>query len=205
VIEHQTGLVSARRPTRRRPLALGAVLAATLVVPASAEAATCASGGGAMTVTLNANETATVSTSATTLTLNNVPCAGGATLLNTNTVAITGNTGNETAVIDLSNGAFGPGLAVEATGLPEIEINVALGLGSGDRLTVAGSALPDHLVIGAAGVNLNGDDDADVTPLQVETYTASGADGDDVLSAAARAPTPCATPRPPAASPSRWR
>ena len=39
-------------------------------------------------------------------------------------------------------------------------------------------------MIGAAGVNLNGDDDADITPSRVENYTASGADGDDVVSAA---------------------
>ena len=39
-------------------------------------------------------------------------------------------------------------------------------------------------MIGAAGVNLNGDDDADITPSQVENYTASGADGNDVVSAA---------------------
>ena len=168
----------------RRCLALGALLAATLVLPAVAEAATCASGGGTMTVALNAAETATVSTSAGALTLNNIPCAGGATVSNTNTVTINGNTGNETAVIDLSNGPLGPGLTPEGSGVSEIEINAALQLGSGDRVTVNGSSSADQLVIGTAGVNLNGDDDADITPSGVENYTASGADGDDLVSAA---------------------
>ena len=38
-------------------------------------------------------------------------------------------------------------------------------------------------MIGAGGVNLNGDDDADISPSGVENYTASGADGDDMVSA----------------------
>jgi Ca2+-binding RTX toxin-like protein len=168
----------------RRCLALGAVLAAAPVLPAVAGAATCASGAGAMTVALNANETATVSTSAGALTLNNVPCPGGATVSNTNTVTINGNIGNETAVIDLSNGPLGPGLTPEGSGVSEVEINAALQLGSGDRVTVNGSGSADQLVIGAAGINLNGDDDADVIPSGVENYTASGADGNDLVSAA---------------------
>jgi Ca2+-binding RTX toxin-like protein len=168
----------------RRCVTLSLFLAAALMLPEVAEAATCASGGGTMTVTLNLNETATVSTNGSTLTLNNAACAGGATVLNTNTVTINGNLGNETAVIDLSNGPLGPGAAGEGTGISEIEINTALGLGTGDRVTVSGSATEDQLVIGASGVNLNGDDDADITPTGVETYTANGADGDDLVSAA---------------------
>lgn len=165
-------------------MTLGLLLSAALALPELAEAATCASNAGTMTVALNANETATVSTSGTALTLNNVPCAGGATVLNTNTVTINGSTGNETAVIDLSNGPLGPGASAEGTGTSEIEVNTALGLGIGDRVTVSGSAAADQLVIGAFGVNLNGDDDADITPSGVENYTASGADGDDLVSAA---------------------
>ena len=154
------------------------------MLPEVAKAATCASGGGTMTVSLAVNETATVSTSAGALTLNNVPCAGGATVSNTNTIAINGNTGNETAVVDLANGPFGPGASGEGTGVSEIEIVAALQLGSGDRVTVNGSGSADRLVLGATGVNLNGDDDADITASGVENYTASGADGEDVVSAA---------------------
>ena len=105
-------------------------------------------------------------------------------MLNINTVTINGNTGNETAVIDLSNGPLGPGASAEGTGISEIEIVAALGLGSGDRVTVNGSAAADQLVIGTSGVNLNGDDDADITASGVENYTVSGADGDDLVSAA---------------------
>ena len=168
----------------RRWLTLGGLLATGLVLPAGAEAATCASGAGTMTVALNVNEVATVSTSGAALTLNNLPCPGGATMLNTNTITINGNTGNETAVVDLSNGALGPGLTVEGSGVSEIEINAALGLGTGDRVTVNGSAAADQLVLGAGGVNLNGDDDADISPSGAESYTAGGADGDDLVSAA---------------------
>jgi Ca2+-binding RTX toxin-like protein len=168
----------------RRWLALGALLASGLVLPAVAEAATCASGGGTMTVSLNVNETATVSTSGGALTLNNVPCAGGATVSNTNTVTINGNTGNETAVVDLSNGPLGPGASAEGTGISEIEIVAALQLGSADRVTLNGSGSADQLVLGSGGVNLNGDDDADISPSGVENYTASAGDGDDLVSAA---------------------
>jgi Ca2+-binding RTX toxin-like protein len=168
----------------RRWLTLGALLATGLVLPAVAEAATCASGAGTMTVSLNANEVATVSTSSGALTLNNLPCPGGATVSNTNTVTINGNTGSETAVIDLFNGPLSPGLTPEGSGVSEIEINAALGLGTGDRVTVNGSTAADQLVLGTGGVNLNGDDDADISPSGVENYTASGADGDDVVSAA---------------------
>lgn len=167
-----------------RWLTLAAVLAAGLALPAAAEAATCASGGGTMTVSLIANETATVANSGAALTLNNLPCPGGATVSNTNTITITGSTGNETAVIDLSNGPLAPGVAAEPGGVPEIELSAALGLGTADRLTVNGSPLADQLVLGAGGINLNGDDDADITTSGVENYTASGADGDDLVSAA---------------------
>ena len=169
----------------RRCLALGALLATGLLFPGVVEAATCASGGGAMTVSLNVvNETASVSTSAGALTLNNVACPGGATVSNTNTVTINGNTGNETAVIDLSNGPLGPGASAEGTGIPEIEIVAGLGLGSGDRVTVNGSAVADQLVLGTAGINLNGDDDADISASGVETYTLNAGDGNDLVSAA---------------------
>ena len=168
----------------RRCLALGALLATALVLPAVAEGATCTSGAGSMTVSLVVNETATVSTGAGALTLNNIPCAGGATVSNTNTVTINGNTGNETAVIDLANGPLGPGATAEGTGVPEIEIVTALGLGSTDRVTLNGSASADQLVLGTAGINLNGDDDADISASGVEAYTVNAGDGNDLVSAA---------------------
>jgi hypothetical protein len=175
----------------RRCVPLGALLAAALLLaPAVAEAATCSYNSltTTMTVTLNANETATVSTSPTSptvLTLNGVSCTG-ATVSGTNTVTINGtNTGNETAIVDLSNGPLGPGQPAEA----EIKFNAVLMGGLADRLTVTGSTAADDLVIGALGVNFNGDDDADITPSGVENFTASGADGDDVVSAAGGAGT----------------
>jgi Ca2+-binding RTX toxin-like protein len=172
-----------RRLVRASVRILGGMLVLTLALPVVAEAATCASGGGTMTVSLNAGETATVSTSGNALTLNNVPCGGGATVTNTNTVNVNGNTGNETAVLDLSNGPLGPGASPEPTGGSELEIAVALGLGSADRVTVNGSSAADRLVLGGGGINLNGDDDADITAAAVENYTANGADGDDLVSA----------------------
>lgn len=177
----------------RRCLPLGAVLAAILLAPAVAEAATCSYSAvtTTMTVTLNANETATVSTSPTSptvLTLNGVSCAG-ALVSSTSTVMINGtNTGNETAIVDLSNGPLGPGQGADDV-IPEIEIDAALMGGLGDRLTVTGSAADDVLVIGALGINLNDDDDRDISASGVENFTASGAGGDDVVSAAGGAGT----------------
>jgi Ca2+-binding RTX toxin-like protein len=79
---------------------------------------------------------------------------GGATVTNTDTIQVTGG-GHE---VDLQ-GTFEPGFSAEPGGRSEIEIAVA---NPGTlRLDVPGDA--SSAAIGVKGVNLNGDDDVDVT------------------------------------------
>ena len=58
-----------------------------------------------------------------------IAACGAGTTANTDTIVVTGNTGAETLTVDLSGGSFAPGLAVEGTGLSEIEFTVDLGTG----------------------------------------------------------------------------
>ncbi len=62
-------------------------------------------------VTVARSEAGTISVSGTGLTATN---CGGATVLNRDTVNITGAGGNESVTIDLSGGAFEPGVVNEA-------------------------------------------------------------------------------------------
>jgi len=79
---------------------------------------------------------------------------GGATVANTDSIQVTGD-GHE---VDL-RGTFEPGFSSEPGSRPEIEIAVANpGL---LRLDVPGDAT--NAAVGVKGVNLNGDDDVDVT------------------------------------------
>ena len=92
-------------------------------------------------------------------------------------------TGNETLVVDLTNGPLAPGLTPEGAGLSEIEINANLGLAAGDRITVTGAESADNLLLGAGGINLNGDDDADVATTNTELFTLNGGGANDFISA----------------------
>jgi Ca2+-binding RTX toxin-like protein len=112
------------------------------------------------------------------------PC-GLATTLLTDTIVVNGSTGAENVTIDLSGGQFAPGIAVEGTGLSEIEVVVDLSTGVLDRVTFTGSADDDDsIVLGASGANLDGDDDVDVTLTGVEFGTANGSGGADLISGA---------------------
>jgi Ca2+-binding RTX toxin-like protein len=80
------------------------------------------------------------------------------------------------------SGPFAPGVSSESTGLSEIEIDVAFT--SPSVLTVLGTAGPDDITIGAKGVNLNGDDDVDLSFVNAARVKINGGPGDDDLSAA---------------------
>jgi Ca2+-binding RTX toxin-like protein len=109
------------------------------------------------------------------------PC-GLATTLLTDTIVVNGSTGAETVTIDLSGGQFAPGVAVEGSGLSEIELVVDLSTGVLDRVTFTGSAGDDAIVLGAAGANIDGDDDVDVTLAGVELGTVNAGGGADAVS-----------------------
>ncbi|HEV2951114.1 MAG TPA: calcium-binding protein, partial [Actinomycetota bacterium] len=182
--------MGASSPRFRVWLVASLVAAMLLLSPIPARAAaTCASVGVAVNITLASNDTVTISrTEAGTFSvlgtgLTATSC-GGATVLNRDTVNITGTGGNESVTIDLSGGAFEPGVVDEPGTSDEIEFAVDLGAGSGDSLTISGSPQSDLMTMGGSGVNLNDADDIDLTTIGIKARTLSGLGGDDVLSAA---------------------
>lgn len=100
--------------------------------------------------------------------VNMAPChaLGTEELAKTNNVDhvnFVGTAGDDTFLIDMSAAFYAPGLNLEGeTGQPEIEFVVNLGEGT-DTLQVDGGPTDNKLHAGSAGINLNGDDDADVT------------------------------------------
>jgi hypothetical protein len=99
---------------------------------------------------------------------------------NTTLISVTGSTGNETFVIDLSGGAFPAAV--------NFQIDMA---GGTDTATINGSSGADTIEFGANGADLDNDDAADVTdptppgaPAGVETFTVNTAAGNDTLSGA---------------------
>jgi hypothetical protein len=108
-------------------------------------------------------------------------CAGSPTVLNVDTIAVTGTGGDETLTIDLAGGNFAPGMTNETGDTDEIEWTVDLGSGS-DELVINGSAGPDVVRAGAtAGINLSNDGDADISVAGIELLTVNGGEGDDNL------------------------
>jgi Ca2+-binding RTX toxin-like protein len=141
----------------------------------------CTRHGPNVRVTLGSGDSATIVRSGDAIDVNGAAC-GGATVSNTDRITVTGASGNETVVIDLSGGQFAPGATPEANGTSEIEFSVNLLTGSGDKLRVVGGSGADNIVLGTLGVNLNGDDDADVTPLGVEVFRVAAGGGGDTVS-----------------------
>jgi len=104
-------------------------------------------------------------------------CAG-ATVNNIDAIAVTGGAGAELLTIDLANGGF------VGTDGNEVDISLALGAGA-DTLTITGTAGAENIRFGVDGVNLNGDDDVDLTgETTAEIITVNAGGGNDTLSGA---------------------
>ncbi|HEX8106062.1 MAG TPA: calcium-binding protein, partial [Solirubrobacteraceae bacterium] len=168
------------------PLVAAGVLAA---MPSGAAAATSTSfdaGAAKLSVTLTgAGAGARISRGAGGAILVDGAAAGGATVTNTDTIAVTGELGLQQVVVDLSGGALAPGKTAETgTGaVSDIEITVDAGTGGefplGDEVRVIGSAAADTIRFAGKDVLLNGDGDADVTTTNVEALAAEGRGGAD--------------------------
>jgi Ca2+-binding RTX toxin-like protein len=107
---------------------------------------------------------------------NPVACSGPpATVLHADSIQVT-HTGRSADMLSLSGGQLAPGFTEEPTGVSEIELSyTALTF-----LNVRGGPAPERLTFGAGGLNLNGDDDTDVTG----TFTAllvEGRGGNDTI------------------------
>lgn len=134
------------------------------------------------------NDSATLIRNGDAIGVNGGNC-GAATVNNTDTIFVAGGFGHRSLTIDLSGGQFAPGATSESTGTSEIEIISALGPDpSLDSVIIAGGAGADNIRVGTNGVNLNGDDDADLffsTPSQnLALFSVLGGGGDDNISAA---------------------
>jgi Ca2+-binding RTX toxin-like protein len=109
---------------------------------------------------------------------------GGATVTNTDAIAVVGTAGTtESLTLDETGGAFAPGVATETgTGaLAEIEISVQTG-DAADAVTILGTSADDTIAVGTNGIALNGDADVDVTfGVLPSSLTARGNGGANLL------------------------
>jgi hypothetical protein len=122
----------------------------------------------------------------------NVACrdirgAISSTVTNTDRIAIRGTEIPESFTIDLTGGAFAPGVATEATGTPEIELVLTTSSGQ-DNLNILGGTTNDTLRVGRQGsALLNGDTDidliADYDPVADRVLEVDAGGGNDFLSA----------------------
>jgi hypothetical protein len=183
--------VHAGRTRRRRLLASGLLTSSMLVVflvavaPPAFAVPTCNHAGTTDTVSIDSGNSAIIGIDTAT-TPDNIIFDGDTTLAgatacgdvtNTTLISVTGSTGNETFVIDLSGGAFPAAI--------NFQIDMAAGT---DALTFNGSSGADTIEFGANGVDLDNDDAADVTdptppgvPAGVETFTVNAAAGNDTV------------------------
>ena len=104
-----------------------------------------------------------------------VPCAGAPTVMNTDLIQIA-HSGRSAATVDLHGGPFAPGFTPEPLGTSELELQYL----APTFVDIRGSASPDRLGFAAGGVNLDGDDDADVTG-QFTVLLIEGGGGNDRL------------------------
>jgi Ca2+-binding RTX toxin-like protein len=148
--------------------------------------AQCSRTGGTLTITGSGDAVAVSRTTAGVILANGLPCAG-ATTTNVDTIAVNGGALDDALTIDMTNGAFAPGLTAErAANASEIEFTVNGGGGT-DSLRILGGSGVDTLRFGSAGAATNSDGDTDVKLAATETRQLAGAGGNDVLSAAAHA------------------
>jgi Ca2+-binding RTX toxin-like protein len=134
-------------------------------------------GAKAVSATIDSGTSATLEVVGGAIWFDGAVC-GAATTTNTDSITIGGVAGTiETFEIDLAGGAFAPGVAVESSGLSEIEISANLGDAT-DVVVVRGGSAADVLRMGQNGLGLNADSDRDVTfsvlPAQVEMFGNGG-------------------------------
>jgi Ca2+-binding RTX toxin-like protein len=116
-----------------------------------------------------------------------IPCPGPPTTSNTDTIIVKDESGGGTPRLTiLRPHRFAPGFTDEGDGTSEIEFQVNLGAGE-DVLNIEagefGTGTGVRFGLGTAGINLNGDSDADLTVVGAELVGAAGTDADDIISA----------------------
>jgi len=105
----------------RRPVVVGTALlfGIYLVITAApaAVAVTCTQAGAVVTLTLSADtDAATIAVDTGAIEVDGTQCDGTATVNNTDTIEVDGAALAQGLTIDLSGGAFGPGIIVRTVG-----------------------------------------------------------------------------------------
>ena len=162
--------------------ALG-VIAAAVVLPGYADAATCALADGALDVRMDVGERITVMREEDDIAVRaetGEPCAL-VELDQGEELSVSGTSERDVLIIDLEGGPLVGGAEAEI-GSDEIELVIDLNSGRRDRLIVRAPSEGGTLVAGAAGIALNDDNDVDILLAGVEQLLLAGGDGADVLS-----------------------
>lgn len=139
---------------------------------------------GLMTVVLAADETVVLSKRAadSAILQNGFACTTPVTSTTLKKITITGAAGDETVVLDFTNGLFATGTSSAASS--GIAIDLAAGT---DTLLVKGTSSADTITYGATGILLNTDTNKDIVATNVETHKVSLGAGNDVFSASGNA------------------
>ncbi|HEX6115874.1 MAG TPA: Ig-like domain-containing protein [Solirubrobacterales bacterium] len=189
-------------PLTKLAVAVAAV-SAGLILPSTASAATsCTFAGGVVDIDVtNGSVQVVVDRNGSNIEINdpfvtgNVACAGGTpTVTTTDSIVFdeTATTGQGTSfAIDLTGGAFAPGVTNEAGASDEIEFTTSADADGTDRIFVTGGADDDNVRMGAVaantGVNLNGAEadglDVDVTSSGLDGAGSDTFGGDDTITA----------------------
>jgi len=158
--------------------------------PSAFAIASCTFSGGTLSIVLSGGESIVFSQNASGPVLVNganttaAPCSSRrATVTNTTAISVTGFTGNEDVTIQMD--VAGAGTTIVSWGT--INWTIDLPSGTGDFVTIDGSALTTDdldIALGASGIDLNNDDNLDVTLAAVEGVFVDGGDGDDTIWAA---------------------
>ncbi|MBX3209345.1 MAG: calcium-binding protein [Labilithrix sp.] len=137
---------------------------------------------GLMTVSIASGETAVIARSAadSAILQNGQPCDNPVTATTLKKITVTGSAGDDTLLLDFTNGLF----ALGTTSAASSGISVDLGAGTGDKLAIKGTTAADNFNFGAASILLNTDANRDITYANVESFVVSLGDGDDVYTSA---------------------
>src|SRR5687768_8029075 len=161
---------------RTARLVLPALFTLTVVItPTPAWAATCGLSGSTLSLFASLGQTIEVKRDGSNLVVTGATCTGATPTVTT--VDLVSMSGGGTAVVDLSGGAFAPGLTAEGTGESEIE----LGGDSSVTLVIRGGSGRDEFSRISCAVDLNFDGDVELTAFG-PSLTLDGGPGDDILS-----------------------
>jgi Ca2+-binding RTX toxin-like protein len=174
---------------RRRSILVASTVAAfasMVLAPAAHAVVDCTEGpAGTVTVTLGPDDTATLSVgSGGVIQANGADCTGGPTNAETILYTVTGDSRNETFVID-------QGGTEQFNPVADFAVN--LRSGRRDTFSIVGTSGDDAITFGTNGLDLNDDGNLDVTLTKVEAATVKARAGKDSLSGAGSAITGIAT------------